>query len=142
LTLDRLEVSYLQVTPANRIEVIEEGRAQLECGSTTNNAARRQQVDFTIPHFITGASLLVKADSPIDRIDHPVLRKVVSTRNTTPLTALRRIDFERMLRLEIIEADDHERRGPDGGRGQGRCVSRWTTCFCMAWPPVGPIPKR
>lgn len=108
LSLDRLEVGYLQVTPANRIEVIEKGQAQLECGSTTNNAARRQQVDFTIPHFITGARFLVKADSPIDRIDHPALRRVVSTRNTTPLAALRRIDFERMLRLEIIEAEDHQ----------------------------------
>jgi len=109
LTLDRLDVSYLQVTPANRIEAIEKGRAHLECGSTTNNAARRQQVAFTVPHFITGARLLVKADSPIDRIDHPALKTVVSTRNTTPLTALRRVDFERFLKLNIIEADDHER---------------------------------
>jgi ABC-type amino acid transport substrate-binding protein len=108
LALDRLDVNYLQVTPANRIEMVEKGQAQMECGSTTNNAARRRQVDFTIPHFITGARLLVKTDSPIDRIDHPALRKVVSTRNTTPLVALRRIDFERFLKLEIMEADDHE----------------------------------
>ncbi len=109
LSLDRLDVSHLQVTPANRIEAIEQGRAHLECGSTTNNAARRKQVAFTVPHFITGARLLVKADSPIDRIDHPALKKVVSTRNTTPLAALRRVDFERFLKLDIVEADDHER---------------------------------
>ena len=108
LSMERLEVAYLPVTPANRIEAIEKGLAQLECGSTTNNAARRKQVDFTIPHFITGARFLVKAGRPIDRIDHPEMRKVVSTRNTTPLTALRRIDLERMLRLEIIEAEDHQ----------------------------------
>lgn len=108
LSMERLEVAYLPVTPANRIEAIEKGLAQLECGSTTNNAARRKQVDFTIPHFITGARFLVKAGRPIDRIDHSEMRKVVSTRNTTPLTALRRIDFERMLRLEIIEAEDHQ----------------------------------
>lgn len=109
LALDRLDVSYLQVTPANRIEAIEKGRAHMECGSTTNNAARRQQVAFTVPHFITGARLLVKADSPIDRIDHPALKTAVSTRNTTPLAALRKVDFERFLKLNIIEADDHER---------------------------------
>lgn len=109
LSLDRLDVSHLQVTPANRIEAIEKGQAHMECGSTTNNAARRKQVAFTVPHFITGARLLVKADSPIDRIDHPALKKVVSTRNTTPLAALRRVDFERFLKLDIVEADDHER---------------------------------
>ena len=31
------------------------GKADLECGSTTNNAERREKVAFTIPHFITGA---------------------------------------------------------------------------------------
>jgi ABC-type amino acid transport substrate-binding protein len=109
LALDRLDVAYLQVTPANRIEAIEKGQAHMECGSTTNNAARRKQVAFTVPHFITGARLLVKASSPIDRIDHPSLKNITSTRNTTPLTALRRIDLERLLKLNIIEADDHER---------------------------------
>ncbi|MCU0764368.1 MAG: amino acid ABC transporter substrate-binding protein, partial [Hydrogenophaga sp.] len=107
LALDRLDVEYLAVTPSNRIEMVESGKAQMECGSTTNNAARRKQVDFTIPHFITGARLLVKADSPIDRIDHPALKTITSTRNTTPLTALKRIDLERFLKLNVIEAEDH-----------------------------------
>ena len=35
--------------PANRIELIEQGKADLECGSTTNNAERRQKVAFTVP---------------------------------------------------------------------------------------------
>lgn len=109
LALDRLDVTYLAVTPSNRIEMVEKGNAQMECGSTTNNAARRKQVDFTIPHFITGARLLVKADSPIDRIDHPALKNITSTQKTTPLTALRRIDNERFLKLNIIEAEDHSK---------------------------------
>lgn len=109
LGLPSMEVVYRQVTPANRIEAIEKREAQLECGSTTNNASRREKVAFTIPHFITGARFLVKADSPIDRIDHPALKRVVSTRNTTPLAAVRRINAERALRLEILEAEDHEK---------------------------------
>lgn len=107
LALDKLDVEYLAVTPSNRIEKVEKGEAHMECGSTTNNAARRKQVDFTIPHFITGARLLVKADSPIDRVDHPALKTITSTQKTTPLTALKRIDNERFLKLKIIEAEDH-----------------------------------
>ncbi len=109
LGLPVLDVVYRQVTPANRIEVIEKGEAHMECGSTTNNAARREKVAFTIPHFITGARFLVKADSPIDRIDHPALKRVVSTRNTTPLSAVRRVNAERALKIEVVEADDHEK---------------------------------
>lgn len=109
LALPGLQIDYLQLTPANRIEMIEAGKAQLECGSTTNNAARREKVAFTIPHFITGARMLVKAGSGIERIDQPEVKRVTVTRSTTPLAAVRRIKAERGLRFEIIEAEDHEK---------------------------------
>ena len=108
LGMDKLSVELLQVTPANRIDTVAQGKAQMECGSTTNNATRREKVEFTVPHFITGARLMVPRDSAVDRVDHPQLKTVVSTRNTTPLAMLRRIDRERFLKLKIIEADDHE----------------------------------
>ncbi len=108
LRLGVLDVRYLAVTPSSRLEAVEQGLAQMECGSTTNNAARRQRVAFTIPHFITGARLMVRRDSAVDRLDHPGLKVVVSTRNTTPLDALRRIVQERGLPLRVVEADDHE----------------------------------
>ena len=109
LGLSDLAVEYRMVSPANRIEAIESGQAQLECGSTTNNAARREKVAFTIPHFITGARLLVKAGSPIDRLDHPDIKTIAVTRNTTPLAAVRRVMAERALRFKLIEAEDHEK---------------------------------
>lgn len=109
LALPGLQIDYLQLTPANRIEMIETGKAQLECGSTTNNAARREKVAFTIPHFITGARMLIKASSGIERIDQPEVKRVAITRSTTPLAAVRRIKAERGLRFEIIEAEDHEK---------------------------------
>ena len=109
LGMEKLEVQYRLVTTANRIEAIEKGEAHLECGSTTNNAARREKVAFTVPHFITGARLLVKAGSPIDRLDHPDVKRVVSTRNTTPLAAVNRLKKERFLTVEVLEAEDHEK---------------------------------
>ncbi len=63
---------------------------------------------FTIPHFISGARLMVKESSAIDRLDHPALKTAVSTRNTTPLAALRRAALERQLKVKIVEAEDHE----------------------------------
>jgi len=109
LSLPGLLIDYVPVTPTNRIQAIETGKAHLECGSTTNNAARREQVAFTIPHFITGARMLVKASSSIDRIDQPEIKRVAVTRNTTPLGAVRRVKAERGLRMEIVETEDHEK---------------------------------
>jgi ABC-type amino acid transport substrate-binding protein len=100
-------VTYLMVTPASRISTIEQGKADMECGSTTNNAERRQKVNFTVPHFITGARMLVRADSAAERIEDLVGKKLVSTKGTTPLKAVESANRERLLGLTIIEAPDH-----------------------------------
>lgn len=107
LKLDKMNVTYTQVTSANRLEFIQKGQADLECGSTTNNAARREKVAFTIPHYITGARMLVKADSKVDRVDSLALKTVVSTKSTTPLDAMRRLNAERGLNLKIVESANH-----------------------------------
>jgi ABC-type amino acid transport substrate-binding protein len=111
LALPKLSTRYLMVTPANRLTVIEEGKADLECGSTTNNAERRQKVAFTVPHYITGARYLVRADASIDsRIDSLSDfrgRKLVSTKGTTPLKTVTRFNNENLLGIQVLEVPDH-----------------------------------
>ncbi len=102
-----MQVEYLMVTPANRIAMVEQGKADMECGSTTNNAERRQKVAFTIPHFITGARLLVRANSKVERIEDLEGKKLVSTKGTTPLKAAEQANRERLLNVTIVEAPDH-----------------------------------
>lgn len=102
-----MQVEFLAVTPANRIAMIEQGKADMECGSTTNNAERRQKVAFTVPHFITGARLLVKSASTIDRVEDLNGKKLVSTKGTTPLKAADQANRERLMGITILEAPDH-----------------------------------
>jgi len=104
-----MPVEFLQVTSANRISTVEQGKADLECGSTTNNAERRTKVAFTIPHFITGARLLVRADSTVQRLEDLGGKKLVSTKGTTPLAAALQANRERLLNITILEAPDHAR---------------------------------
>jgi glutamate/aspartate transport system substrate-binding protein len=103
----KMQIEFIQVTSANRIDMVAQGKADLECGSTTNNAERRQKVAFTIPHFITGARMLVRADSKIQRIEDLEGKKLVSTKGTTPLKAVEQANRERLLRITILEAPDH-----------------------------------
>lgn len=107
--LQGLAVEWIPATPANRIALVEQGQAHLECGSTTNNAERREKVAFTIPHFITGARLLVRADSKVTRIEDLEGKKLVSTQGTTPLKAAEQANRERLLRITIVQAPDHGR---------------------------------
>jgi ABC-type amino acid transport substrate-binding protein len=107
LGMPAMRVDHLMVTPSNRISSIAEGKADLECGSTTNNAERRQQVAFTVPHYITGARYMVRADSAVTVLAQFEGRKLVSTQGTTPLKAIDRANRDQLLRINILEAPDH-----------------------------------
>ena len=109
LGLSTLRIDYLMVTPANRIATIAEGKADMECGSTTNNTERRQTVAFTVPHYITGARYLVRADSPITVLAQFEGKKLVSTKGTTPLKAVDKANRDQLLRITLLEAPDHDK---------------------------------
>jgi glutamate/aspartate transport system substrate-binding protein len=109
LGMSAMRIDYLMVTPSNRMPAIAEGKADLECGSTTNNAERRQQVAFTVPHYITGARYAVRADSPINALANFEGKKLVSTKGTTPLKAIDQANRDQLLRINILEAPDHAR---------------------------------
>lgn len=105
--LSQLPLDFVQVSSANRVETVEKQQALLECGSTTNNASRREKVHFAIPHYIAGARLLVKTDSPIDGIYSPALLRLVSTKGSTPVSAVQRIARDKGLKFTISEAAGH-----------------------------------
>ncbi|WP_240001882.1 amino acid ABC transporter substrate-binding protein [Parvibium lacunae] len=107
LKLKELRIEWMLVTPKNRIEMIQQGKADMECGSTTNNRERREKVAFTIPHYIAGARILVKKSSGITSLEGLRGKTVVTTKGTTTVKILRAQDDQRVLKLNLVEADDH-----------------------------------
>ena len=63
-SLPSLNVLYVPVTAADRFEAITQQKADLLCEPTSVTLSRREQVDFSIPTFLDGASLMVRADGP------------------------------------------------------------------------------
>ena len=78
-----LALKWLAVTSESRIEAIVSGRADLECGSTTNNLERQKQVAFSPIIFVAGTKLLVKQGSPIRSYRNLAGKTVVVTAGTT-----------------------------------------------------------
>ncbi len=107
LKIPSLQVNYLSVTSANRISSIAEGKAAMECGSTTNNAERRKLVDYTIAHFISSARFVVRSDSGLEKLEDLTGKTVASTKGTTNIKTLDRINSERLLKITVVEAQDH-----------------------------------
>jgi ABC-type amino acid transport substrate-binding protein len=107
LKLPALKVNFLSVTSATRIPSIAQGKAAMECGSTTNTAERRKQVEYTIAHFISSARFLVRNDSGISKLEDLQGRSVASTKGSTNIKTLERINAERALKMKVLEAADH-----------------------------------
>lgn len=107
LKLPQLNVNYVLVTGSTRIPAIAEGKADMECGSTTNNAERRKLVAFTIPHFFATAKMIVRADSGIKNWTDLKGKKVVTSKGTTTIKLLNDRDKVRGLDLKLLEGSDH-----------------------------------
>jgi glutamate/aspartate transport system substrate-binding protein len=107
LKLSQLNIQYLSVTSSDRISALREGKADLECGSTTNNSERRKQVAFTIPHFVAAARMVVRANSGIRNWSDLRNKKVVTTKSTTSVKLLNDRDKVRALSLSLTEGRDH-----------------------------------
>ncbi|MEO8059671.1 MAG: amino acid ABC transporter substrate-binding protein [Burkholderiales bacterium] len=109
LALNSLAVEFVPVTSATRIASVAQGSVDLECESTTNNAERRQPVAFTVPHYITGARYLVRADSRIRELKDFEGKTLASTVGTTPLKAVNQANQGRLMGIRVIEVPDHVR---------------------------------
>ncbi|MDF7667349.1 glutamate/aspartate ABC transporter substrate-binding protein [Orbaceae bacterium ESL0727] len=107
LNLPNLQVKYLPITSQNRIPLLQNGSYDFECGSTTNNAARQQQVDFSNTIFIVGTRFLVKNNSKINDLDDLKGKNVVVTSGTTSEVKLNNLNAEKGLNIRIITTKDH-----------------------------------
>lgn len=109
LKMPNLPVQFMPVDSVTRFTAIQEGKADLECGTTTNNAERRKKVAFTVPHFFSSVRALVRADSGIRNWPDLRGRTVVTTRSTTTVQLLNERNNVRSLGIELIEgADDSD----------------------------------
>jgi polar amino acid transport system substrate-binding protein/glutamate/aspartate transport system substrate-binding protein len=107
LNLGDLKVDYLLVTAADRFEAIETGKADLLCEPTSATLSRREHVDFSIPTFVDGASLLVAGDGPSE-FGALAGKKIGVLAGTTTEQSLRDTLASTKIRAEIVPAKTHE----------------------------------
>jgi glutamate/aspartate transport system substrate-binding protein len=108
LRLPSLRVEYLPVTPAQRIPSITDGKADLECGNTTNTAARRKQAAFTVTHYFAGGRLLVRSDSGIRRLSDMRGKTIVANAGSTHAAFLARAVEKGLFAGRVLEAKDSD----------------------------------
>ncbi len=104
--LPSLSVVYVPVTAADRFDAITQEKADLLCEPTSVTLSRRQLVDFSIPTFLDGASLIVRADGP-KKLNELTGRKVGVVAGTTTEESLRNSLKDAGIGAEVVAAETH-----------------------------------
>ena len=108
LSLGQLAVKFVKVTPEDRINAVNSGTVDIECGSTTKTLSRMAQVDFTVLTFLDGGSLLTLSEAKINRLTDVSGKRVAVVPGTTTEAALR--DMIKKLNLQnvtLLAVKDH-----------------------------------
>jgi glutamate/aspartate transport system substrate-binding protein len=106
LKLDKLEVRYQLVTASTRIPLLANGTIDLECGNTTNNVERQQQVWYTNTHFLTASRFVSKVESKINSIGDLKGKTVVSPAGSTNIKQALEFNTRLNLGMTVVPAQD------------------------------------
>jgi glutamate/aspartate transport system substrate-binding protein len=103
----KLDVKYQSVTSQNRIPLVQNGTVDIECGSTTNNAARQKDVAFVVTTYVEEVRIAVKAASGINSIAQLKDRSVATTTGTTSVQLLRKHERANGIDFKEVFGKDH-----------------------------------
>lgn len=107
LALPSLQIRWVKVTPANRLQSVTNGMIDLDCGTTTTSLSRQEQVDFTVMTFIDGGSLLVTRASGVVGIATLADKRVAVIPGTTTEKSLAAALNDLGVRVTIVAVKDH-----------------------------------
>jgi len=107
LGMSKIDVKYQPVTSQNRIPLVQNGTVDLECGSTTNNAARQKDVAFAPALYIEEVRIAVKKNSGIKSIADLNGKTVATTTGTTSVQLLRKNKRAQGIDFKELNGKDH-----------------------------------
>ena len=96
------------MTSQTRIPLVQNGTVDVECGSTTNNVERQQQVDFSVGIFEIGTRLLSKVDSKYKDFDDLKGKNVVTTAGSTSGRILKAMNADKQWHERHLRQDHGE----------------------------------
>jgi glutamate/aspartate transport system substrate-binding protein len=107
LGMAKIDIKYQPVTSQNRIPLVQNGTVDLECGSTTNNAARLKDVAFAPTLYVEEVRIAVKANGGITGIAGLKDKTVATTTGTTSVQLLRKNKRAQGLDFKELNGKDH-----------------------------------
>lgn len=108
LNMGLMDVRWVKTNSRSRFDAIDSGDADLECSATSNTLDRQKQFAFSLTTFIQGATIAVRQDADLQRLDELASKKIAVVRNTTTSKLLKRAMANGQLQGTLVEAKNME----------------------------------
>ena len=102
-----LKLNWVPVTTGNRIDMVAQGKVDIECSTTTASLSRQERVDFSLMTFVDGGSLMAAADSKLSGVPDLAGKRIAVIPGTTTETALTKFLKEEFVTVEIVRVKNH-----------------------------------
>jgi glutamate/aspartate transport system substrate-binding protein len=102
-----LKLDWVPVTAENRIDMVAQGKVDIECSTTTASLSRQEKVDFSLMTFVDGGSLMAKADTNIRALPDLAGKRIAVIPGTTTETALIKFLKEEFVTVELVHVKNH-----------------------------------
>jgi len=103
-----IETKFVQVHSEDRIDAVVNGDIDIECSSTTITMSRQADVDFTLPTFVTGGSILALNRSGIKSLGELSGKKVGVVQGTTTIQQLKDHLQQDLIDAEVVVVVDRK----------------------------------
>jgi ABC-type amino acid transport substrate-binding protein len=97
-----IKVEKKESTPPTRIPLLTSNAVDLIAETMTDTRSRRENVDFSLTYFLTGAQFLVKKGSPIKGVQDIAGKRIAALQNSTSA----RIMKEKYPSAQLVEVSD------------------------------------
>ncbi len=102
-----LKLNWVPVTAVNRIDMVAQGKVDIECSTTTASLSRQQRVDFSLMTFVDGGGLLIKSDLNLRAVADLADMRIAVIAGTTTETALSKFLKEEFVTVKVVPVKDH-----------------------------------
>ncbi len=108
LKLQNLQIKWVPATAQNRLDLVANRQADMECGATTATLGRMERVDFSNLVFVDGGGLLVKVDANIKSLADLAGKRIAVIGGTTTERALAQALKQRLVNAQITPVKARE----------------------------------
>ena len=107
LGIDGLKLKWVPVTIENRIQMVAQGKVDIECGSTTASLSRREKVDFSLMTFVDGGSLLTTSDANLRGLSDLTGKRIAIVPGSTTEKSLAEFLKKEFIVVQWVRVKDH-----------------------------------